>query len=118
MSSERAQWQDRVWHMLDAIARIQAYTDGLSIEALAKDDKTVAAICWQFAVIGEAARQIPPAVEQRYPQVPWSQMRGLRNAIVHGYDVVNLDILWDTVTIDLPPLALALKQVLDEGSGA
>ena len=112
MSSEGCHWRQRISDILASAARVQEYVRGQSIEHLAADHKTVAAICWEFTVMGEAARHIPEAVEKGHPEVPWREMRGMRNAVVHGYDTVNLEILWDTVHEDLPALVSLLEGVL------
>ena len=63
-------------------------------------------------IIGEAASHIPDAVRQQHPQIPWLQIIGTRNRLVHGYDLVDYDIIWSTVTEDLPPLIAELEKIL------
>lgn len=63
-------------------------------------------------VIGEAARRVSPETRQAHPAIPWSQAAGTRDRLVHGYDVVDLDILWDILTLDLPPLISELERIL------
>ena len=65
-------------------------------------------------VMGEAARQVPPEVETAYPEVPWATIRGMRNHIVHGYDVIDVDIVWNVVQDRLPPLVPVLKRIEQE----
>jgi uncharacterized protein with HEPN domain len=67
-------------------------------------------------IIGEAAGRVPQAEWSLYPSVPWYEIVGLRNRLVHGYDSVDLGILWQTVLEDLPPLILALESGLSETS--
>lgn len=98
--------------ILDSASRIRDYAGSASVEQLRQDRKTVAAVCWEFAVIGEAVRHIPDEVPERFPEVPRAEMRGMRNAIVHGYDTVNLHILWDTIAVDFPALVPLLQRVL------
>ncbi|MCM2358414.1 MAG: DUF86 domain-containing protein [Geobacteraceae bacterium] len=61
-------------------------------------------------IVGEAANRIPPETRQQYPSIPWQQIIGLRNRLIHGYDAVDFDILWQIVTVDLPPLVNVLKR--------
>ena len=64
-------------------------------------------------IIGEAANRVSQATRERTPEIPWPQIIGMRNRLVHGYDVIDYDLLWDTITHDLPPLITALKQIIE-----
>jgi uncharacterized protein with HEPN domain len=66
-------------------------------------------------VIGEAAARVPEDFRRRYPQVPWRQTVGLRNRLIHGYDVMDFDILWAVLKHDLPELIEALEAIVNEG---
>jgi uncharacterized protein with HEPN domain len=68
-------------------------------------------------IIGEAAARVSPERQGRYPGIPWLDIIGMRNRIVHGYDQVDFDILWDVVELHLPPLIEQLEHVLDAESG-
>ncbi len=63
-------------------------------------------------IIGEAASQIHKSDQVAYPQIPWPQIISLRNRLIHGYNAVDLDILWQIITSDLPPLIVALESIL------
>lgn len=63
-------------------------------------------------IVGEAAGRIPVATRRRYPKVPWSQIIGMRNRLIHGYDIVDYDIVWSTVAHDLPPLIVELEKIV------
>jgi len=63
-------------------------------------------------IIGEAANRVPEPLQAKYPQLPWLQMIGVRNRLIHGYDSVDFDILWAIVTQDLPPLISQLNAIL------
>lgn len=63
-------------------------------------------------IIGEAANRVPPTDRERYAQVPWEQIIGLRHRLIHAYDRVDFDILWQIVTRDLPPLVAELEKIL------
>jgi uncharacterized protein with HEPN domain len=65
-------------------------------------------------VIGEAANRVPDDFRSRHPQVPWRQTVGMRNRMVHGYDVIDFDILWSVLQKDLPPLIGVLEKILSE----
>ena len=63
-------------------------------------------------IVGEAAGRIPVTTRRRYPKVPWSQIIGMRNRLIHGYDQVDFEILWKIIQEDLPPLVTELRKVL------
>jgi uncharacterized protein with HEPN domain len=109
----------RGWHywlgdILEAIRDIQRYTAGMDFKTFATDRKTLHAVAYCFIIIGEAARHVPPEAEARYPEVPWAKMRGMRNVLVHEYPWTSPRTLWDTATINLPPLVPALERILAE----
>lgn len=107
-------WTMRIRDILDSIDRVQRYTAGMTFEAFCADDKTIDAVVRNFEIIGEAARHIPPDIEARYPHVPWVEMRGMRNLLIHEYFGVSLSILWHTLTHNVPPLPPLLQTILDE----
>ena len=102
---------ERIQDILHAIARIGTCIDGMTFEAFAADQRTIEAVQFNLIVIGEAARYVPEEVVARHAEVPWREMRGLRNVIAHGYFSVSLQIIWTTITADLPPLIAALDAV-------
>ena len=105
-------WQDRIRDILDAIAEIQDFTRGMDYETFKEDDKSIRAVEMNFIIIGEAANQIPDEIEEKYPDIPWTLMRAMRNRIVHVYFNVDEKLMWDTVQNDLPPLFTELEKLL------
>lgn len=114
MSSAKGKWRFRIQHILDAIASSRCFLGGMTEEQLAADKKTLNAIAWELMTIGEAARHVPADVEASYSEIPWPQMRGMRNHIVHGYDNIKVQIVWEVVTHDLPPVVPHLERILKE----
>jgi uncharacterized protein with HEPN domain len=74
----------------------------------------VDAVVRNLEVIGEAARQIPSEVRERYPEVPWRRVIGLRNVVVHEYFAVDVEIVWTVVRQSLPELKEALRRMMAE----
>lgn len=99
--------------ILDAIATIESYTAGMDYPAFAQDRRTVDAVLRNVTVIGEAASRIPEAIQVASTDIPWADMRDMRNVVVHEYFGINRQILWDTTQTDLPPLVLQLQALLD-----
>jgi uncharacterized protein with HEPN domain len=63
-------------------------------------------------IVGEATKRLPPAFREQYPHIPWKKMAGMRDRIIHGYDNVNLEIVWQVVQKDVPRLKPPLQQIL------
>jgi uncharacterized protein with HEPN domain len=74
-------WRQRVQDMLDALENIQQYTEGMDYSAFQEDDKTFHAVLLNFQIIGEAASRLPVEFTSQSPQIPWADVRGLRNII-------------------------------------
>jgi uncharacterized protein with HEPN domain len=79
----------------------------LSREALRDDRTRQLALTRLVEIVGEAANRVSYATRQAHPEIPWRQIINMRNRLIHGYDVIDYDLLWDTVTTDLPPLVAA-----------
>lgn len=90
-------WKGRIGDILDAIAEINAFTEGMDFGSFSADAKTVRAVELDLIIIGEAANQIPEPVQDQNPQIPWALMRAMRNRLVHVYFSVDEALLWDTV---------------------
>jgi uncharacterized protein with HEPN domain len=106
-------WRFRVQDILESMEKILSYTAGMTFEEFKRDDKTVDAVIRKFTVIGEAARHIPKQIEDRHPDLPWNEMRGMRHILVHEYFGVSLPTVWHTIQNDLPPLLPKLRAVLN-----
>jgi uncharacterized protein with HEPN domain len=93
LSPERS-WKIRLEDMLICIAKIKAYTLGMTFEKIRDDDKTVDAVIGNFEIIGEAAWHIPLEIQEKYPKLAWLEMRGMRNIVAHEYFGISLSIIW------------------------
>ena len=99
-------------HILDAVDSIRDYTQG-GRDAFMQDKKTQDAVIRQFEIIGEAAKQISDATRSHRPHVPWRDIAGLRDVLIHNYMGVNLKRLWGVVEQDLQPLREAVTDLLE-----
>ncbi|MBI2918413.1 MAG: DUF86 domain-containing protein [Chloroflexi bacterium] len=113
MSSRPRVWRLRLRHIMEAAAKIRGYSEGMTFEQFSAASMVVDAVIRNLEVIGEAARHIPLDVEEAYPQVPWADMRAMRNILAHEYESVDLSVVWDTIRNDLPPLVPLLQAVLE-----
>jgi uncharacterized protein with HEPN domain len=80
--------------------------------SLAKDRKLEFALVKAIEIVGEAASRISQECRADFPQIPWNNIIGMRNRLIHAYYDINLDILWQTITEDLPPLVAELERIL------
>ncbi len=111
-----ARIEDYLQHIAEAIDRITGYIQATdSAAALERDHKTQAAVIRYIEIIGEAANRIQkqaPEFAAAHPSLPWHEMRGMRNRMIHNYFDVNSDVLWATVKADLPKLKQQIDVVL------
>ena len=114
MSSEARGWPLRLGDMTAAIAETQEFTTGMDFAAFRADARTLKAVLWNISVIGEAARYAPVDVVAAHPEIPWAPMRDMRNRIVHGYDTVDAEVVWQVVRTELPPVLEALESLARE----
>ena len=101
--------------MLEAARRILAYTQGLDYPDFRQDLKTQDAGLRNMEVLCEAAKLVPDEVRDQYPSLPWREMAGMRDHLIHHYFGVNLDIVWGIVELELPGVVAKLVAILDQG---
>ena len=99
-------------HMLDHAREAVSLVEGKTRADLDTDRLLNLALVRLLEIVGEAANRIPPEEQAQHPQIPWAQIVGLRNRLIHGYDSVDFDILWQIVDQDLPPLISSIEDVL------
>lgn len=100
--------------ILGALESIEAFVAGMAFEAFEKDDKTSSAVVRKFEIIGEATKQLPVELRQAYPLVPWKEMAGMRDRLIHFYSGVDLWLLWDTIQKRLPDVKAQITDILEE----
>jgi uncharacterized protein with HEPN domain len=97
-----------------AVKRLQKLIEGMALEKFLTDERTIEAVLYNFAIIGEAASKIPSAIRNKQATIPWQQMIGMRNIVIHEYFRIDLEILWDTIQNRLPELLPSLQGMLVE----
>jgi uncharacterized protein with HEPN domain len=105
--------RNRLRHMLDHAREAIAITEDRSRADLDRDRLLELGLVRLIEIIGEAAAKVAADFQAGHSQIPWPQVVAMRNRLVHGYDEVDLDVLWDTVKDDLPPLVIELEKLLD-----
>lgn len=99
--------------MVEAAQFIETHITGLTYENFIADEVRLRAVLHSLIVLGEAAKHIPDAIRQHAPGVPWREIAGARDIIVHGYFAVNLPVIWNIVEQEIPPLRQMLLALLD-----
>ena len=104
---------DRVYceQILDSIGKIQRFVNGIDKDVFLNDQKTQSAVIMQLALIGELAKRVSEETKTAIA-VPWKEIAGFRDRAIHDYYQIDLGIAWDTITLDLEPLADALQKYL------
>lgn len=104
----------RVRDILEATEKILEYTEGMDYEQFREDERTVDAVLRNFTVLGEAARHTDEETMSRQPDLPWADMRDMRNLVVHEYFGVSLEIVWQTIIGDLPAILEPLQALSED----
>jgi len=108
---------DFIEDILDAMEKAVTMIDGVDFEAFEDDYQLNFAVVRALEIIGEATKRLPETVRESYSDIPWKDMAGMRDRIIHGYDAVNLRIVWDTVKNRIPEIAPKIQQILDDYEG-
>jgi len=105
---------DYLADILDAMQKAQHFIAGVEFRQFAANDEKVFAVIRAIEIIGEATRQIPRTVRARHAEVPWKEMAGMRDKLIHDYSGVDLTVVWETVTTDIPQLMPLIVRILND----
>jgi len=105
---------DSVEDILDAMEKAEILLKGVRYERFEADFRINYAVVRALEIIGEASKRLPDELRARYPQVPWKGMAGMRDRIIHGYDNVDYQIIWDVVKKDIPRIKPHIQKILSD----
>ena len=102
-------------HMRDFALKAVGMSKGKSKADLEQDELLRLALTHLVVLVGEAAGRVPQVFQENYPQIPWPKIISMRNRLIHGYDFIDYDILWEAITVNLPSLLAELQSILPPG---
>ena len=102
MSRESRDFLIYLEDIIDAIEKIEKYTQNIDFDKFSKNDMVIDAVIRNFEVIGEATKKIPAEIKEKYPEVEWKEAMGFRNVLIHDYFGIDIEAVWDTLQKNLP----------------
>lgn len=109
--SERT-YLDFLADILECLEQAQAFIEGMTFDEFSVDKKTRFAVLQALEIVGEATKRLPSALKDRYPHLPWRDMAGMRDKLIHDYFGVDLQVVWETATEDAPALEAEIRSIL------
>jgi uncharacterized protein with HEPN domain len=113
MSPTRAS-ADALADILDAIQKVAQFVSGMTYEQFSVDTKTLFAVVRALEIIGEATKSVPQSVKDNNPDMPWREMAGMRDVLIHAYFGVNPAVVWKTACNDVPGLEPGIRRIMAE----
>ena len=114
MNQNKREFRDFLLDMANSTIQAQKFVSGMQFEDFESDTKTVYAVMKAIEIIGEASKKVPDDIKQKYSQIPWKEIAGIRDKIVHDYFGTNPFILFDVLKNHLPELEKNLRVILKE----
>ena len=108
------EYEDYLRDLLDAIEKVQTFIKNLEFEDFKQDDKTKFAVIRGLEIIGEATKHISEEFRKKYPEVPWKDMAGMRDVLIHGYFGIDEETVWITVKEKIPQLKPSIEKILSK----
>ena len=98
--------------IIKAMASIEQFIEGISLDELKADEKTSSAVIRKFEIIGEASKHIPNEIKGKYKDIEWKSMAGMRDRLIHAYFGIDYSLVWSALKTEIPKLKPKLKKIL------
>ena len=105
---------DHIEDAINAMSKAETFIEGINFDSFSKDEKTIFAVIRALEVLGEAVKRIPNEIREQYAQIPWRAMAGMRDKLIHGYNQVNLALVWETVKTHIPSVKPTFQKILED----
>ena len=112
MKPSRENDRARLCHALEAAQKVQRFARGHTRASLSQDEGLQLVLARLLEILGEATGSVSPECRSKYPDLPWSSMKAMRNWLAHAYFDINLDILWNVVVDHTGPLIIQLESII------
>lgn len=106
--------RDSLYDILESIRLIHRYVEGHDQSHFEEDIAIQDAVARRFEIIGEATKRLSEQMRAAHPEVPWRAMAAMRNRVIHGYDTIDLDVMWKTIHEDLPRLESQIEAIFSD----
>ena len=104
------EYRDYLNDMIEAADMVASFIEGITKDQFLSDKKTQFAVVRALEIIGEASKKVPESIRTYYPDLPWKEIGGMRDKLIHDYFGVNDEVVWETSVNDVPVIAAKLKQ--------
>ena len=99
--------------ILESCGFIEEFVKGMNFDEFTQDEKTLSAVIKKIEVLGEASKNIPESIKKRHPHVPWKEMAGMRDRLIHGYFGVDYALVWKTIEQYIPEVKSQIAEILN-----
>ncbi|MEM2119355.1 MAG: DUF86 domain-containing protein [Candidatus Bathyarchaeia archaeon] len=110
----KQEFLDYIWDLFNNARKAIVFVSSMTYSDFERDEKTQYAVVRALEIMGEAAKKVPGEIKMAYPEIPWREISGMRDKLIHDYTGVNLMVIWRTLQQDLPPLIQHLKRLLSD----
>jgi uncharacterized protein with HEPN domain len=114
MKEKKRDAGDYLKDILNAAEEVQIFTENLTYDDFIKDKRTLNAVTRSIEIIGEASKNIPDSIKAEYPSLPWKQMAGMRDKLIHAYFGIDTETLWEAAKNNIPTLKAPIEKILKE----
>jgi len=111
---DKRDYRDYLHDILRYAEMAERITIGIDYEKFCNNDEKTLAAIQILEIIGEASKNLPKSLKNRYPEVPWSEMAATRDKLIHAYHLIEFEIVWRTLNEDIPPLKRSMRRILDD----